>query len=240
MLPILKLDDSAISELVLVVGDPNRLIEVADRLRDVKEIGRNREYHSITGYFNNIKVAAVSHGVGSAGAGACFEELCRGGAKKIIRAGSAGGLQKSVIAGDLVIARAAVREDGLSPKLVPLSYPALATPDLVISLREAAISAGIEYHEGLVLTSDMFYPHDALGSDLPIWQRAGVTAVEMEAATLFVVCSLHNVETAAVLAIDGNPLDQDGGSMENYNPRQESVKTAVASSIEIALSALTA
>jgi len=240
MLPILKLDDSAIPELILVVGDPNRLIEVADRLQDVKEIGRNREYHSITGYFKNKKLAAVSHGVGSAGAGACFEELCRGGAKKIIRAGSAGGLQRSVNAGDLVIARAAVREDGLSPKLVPLSYPALATPDLVISLREAAISAGIEYHEGLVLTSDMFYPHDALGSDLPVWQRAGVTAVEMEAATLFVVCNLHSVETAAVLAIDGNPLDQDGGSMETYNPRQESVKTAVASSIEIALSALTA
>ncbi len=113
MLPILKLDESAIPELILVVGDPSRLIEVADRLRDVEDIGKNREYHSITGYFNNKKLAAVSHGVGSAGAGACFEELCRGGAKKIIRAGSAGGLQQSVVAGDLVIARAAVREDGL-------------------------------------------------------------------------------------------------------------------------------
>ena len=240
MLPILKLDDSAIPELILVVGDPNRLNEVADHLEDTKELGRNREYHSISGYFNGKQLAVFSHGVGSAGAGACFEELCRGGAKKIIRAGSAGGLQKSVNAGDLVIAQAAVREDGLSPKLVPHGYPALATPDLVINLRNAAIAADIKYHEGLVLTSDMFYPHEILGSDLPLWQRAGVTAVEMEAAALFVICSLQGVKTAAVFAIDGNPLEQDDGSMETYNPRQESVTTAVTASIKVALAALSA
>ena len=182
----------------------------------------------------------VSHGVGSAGAGACFEELCRSGAKKIIRAGSAGGLQKFVNAGDLVIAQAAVREDGLSSKLVPPGYPAVATPDLVINLRNAAIDQETKYHEGLVLTSDMFYPHEVLGSDLPVWQRAGVAAVEMEAATLFVICSLHSVKTAAVLAIDGNPLQQDGGSMETYNPRQDSVRTAVTASIKVALTALSA
>ena len=238
MMPILKVDDSAIPELILAVGDPNRLSEIADQLEDVKELGRNREYHSIAGYFNGKQLAAVSHGVGSAGAGACFEELCRGGAKRIIRAGSAGGLQKFVNAGDLVIAQAAVREDGLSPKLVPSGYPALASPDLVINLRNAAIAADINYHEGLILTSDMFYPNDILGSNLPLWQRAGVTAVEMEAATLFVVCSLHGVDAAAVLAIDGNPLEQDSGSMETYNPRRESVRAAVTSSIQLALTVL--
>ncbi len=85
----------------------------------------------------------------------------------------------------------------------------------------------------------MFYPHDTLGSDLPLWQRAGVTAVEMEVATLFVVCSLHNVETAAVLAVDGNPLAQNGGSMDSYNPNQEAVSQAVIASISVALEALT-
>ena len=240
MLPILKLDDSAIPELILVVGDQNRLSEVADHLEDMKVLGKNREYHSISGYFNGKQLAVVSHGVGSAGAGACFEELCRSGAKKIIRAGSAGGLQKFVNAGDLVIAQAAVREDGLSSKLVPPGYPAVATPDLVINLRNAAIDQETKYHEGLVLTSDMFYPHEVLGSDLPVWQRAGVAAVEMEAATLFVICSLHGVKTAAVLAIDGNPLQQDGGSMETYNPRLDSVRSAVTASIKVALTALSA
>jgi uridine phosphorylase len=107
-----------------------------------------------------------------------------------------------------------------------------------MAMRTAAISLGIEFHEGLLLTSDMFYPHDLLGSDLPLWQKAGIKAVEMEVATLFVICGLHGVETGAVVAIDGNPLEQDDGSMETYDPHQEKVKTAVSNCLLIALTAL--
>ncbi|MBO6557382.1 MAG: nucleoside phosphorylase [Pseudomonadales bacterium] len=237
-LPILKTDSDNIPDRVLVVGDPNRLDVVAESLSDVKEVAHNREYRTLRGTYHGQEIGAISHGVGSAGAGACFEEICQSGARRIIRSGSAGGMQDDVTAGDVVIATGAVREDGLSPKLVPLGYPAIATPDLIIAMHNAAASLGIEAHEGLLLTSDMFYPHEVLGSDLPLWQRAGVTAVEMEVATLFVICSLHGVETAAVVAIDGNPLAQDDGSMETYDPHQDSVKKAVADSLQIALTAL--
>ncbi|MEM7097602.1 MAG: nucleoside phosphorylase [Pseudomonadota bacterium] len=237
-LPILNTPAENIPERILVVGDPNRLEVVSKQLENVTQISANREYHSLKGHYQGELIAAVSHGVGSAGAGACFEELCQSGAKRIVRAGSAGGMQSGVVAGHVVIAQAAVREDGLSPKLVPSSYPAFATPDLVSNMRGSANALGATFHEGLVLTSDMFYPHDVLGSDLPLWQRAGVTAVEMEIATLFVVCGLHGVERGAVVAIDGNPLDQDEGSMETYDPRQESVTQAVQQTLTIALDAL--
>jgi len=236
--PILGIDSEHLPDLVLVVGDPERVSTVAKRLDSPETLGRNREYHSMVGHYRDERVAVVSHGVGSAGAGVCFEELCRAGVKRIIRVGSAGGLQANVRAGDVVIARAAVREDGLSPKLVPPSYPAIADPDLILSMRKNASDLGIRSHEGVVLTSDLFYPGEALGSDLPLWHRAGVVAVEMEIATLYVVSALHGVEAAAVVAIDGNPLEQDGGSMESYNPNQEAVREAVQSSIEIGLTAL--
>ena len=61
----------------------------------------------------------------------------------------------------------------------------------------------------------------------------------MEIATLFVVCGLHGVETAAVVAVDGNPLEQDGGSMNTYDPNQANVKKGVQSSIELGLAAVT-
>ena len=60
----------------------------------------------------------------------------------------------------------------------------------------------------------------------------------MEVATLLVICSLHGVETGAVVAIDGNPLATDDGSMETYDPHQDIVKTAVENSLAIALGAL--
>lgn len=237
-LPILNTESETLPEKILVVGDPNRLDVVAESLQNIEQISHNREYCSIRGSFNGQVIGAVSHGVGSAGAGVCFEELCQSGATRIVRAGSAGGMQSNVGAGDLVIAAAAVREEGLSHKLVPPTYPAVATPDVLMAMRTAAISLGIEFHEGLLLTSDMFYPHDLLGSDLPLWQKAGIKAVEMEVATLFVICGLHGVETGAVVAIDGNPLEQDDGSMETYDPHQEKVKTAVSNCLLIALTAL--
>ncbi len=239
-LPILKTSASLIPERLLVVGDPGRVDTVAARLTNFSLVSENREYRVGKGLFNNQEIGVVSHGVGSAGAGACFEELCRSGATKIIRAGSAGGIKESVVAGDLVLATAAVREDGLSPKLVPAAYPAIVSIDILLAMRAAAKTHGIDYHEGIVLTSDMFYPHDILGSDLPLWHRAGVTAVEMECATLFVICSLADVMAGAVLAIDGNPLAQDDGSMETYDPHQKAVKTAVDNALTIALDALIA
>jgi len=237
-LPLLKTESETLPQKILVVGDPKRLDLVAETLKDVEPISQNREYHSIRGSFNGQLIGAVSHGVGSAGAGVCFEELCQSGATRIVRAGSAGGMQANVSAGDLVIASAAVREEGLSHKLVPPTYPAVATPDILIAMRARATDDGLEFHEGLLLTSDMFYPHDLLGSDLPLWQKAGVKAVEMEVATLFVICGLHNVETGAIVAIDGNPLEQDNGSMDTYDPHQEKIKTAVSNSLLIALTAL--
>jgi uridine phosphorylase len=239
-LPILKTNASNIPSRVLVVGDPNRIDVVIESLTDVEEIAQNREYRTVKGKFDGAEIGVISHGVGSAGAGACFEEICQAGASRIVRSGSAGGMQEGIGAGDIVIARGAVREDGLSPKLVPLSYPALVSPEVLLAMRAAAQDLGAEYYEGIVLTSDMFYPHDVLGSDLPLWQRAGVTAVEMEIATLLVVCALHGVEAGAVVAIDGNPLTQDDGSMETYNPNQDSVKNAVANSLQIALRGLIA
>lgn len=237
-LPILNADADAYPERFLVVGDPGRIDRVTPLLSDVEDIAWNREYRSIRGSFDGVDVAVVSHGVGSAGAGACFEEICMAGAARIVRAGSAGGMQSHVGAGDVVIATAAVREDGLSHKLVPATWPATASTDVVVAMRHAADALSTDVHEGIVLTSDMFYPHEILGSDLPLWQRAGVIAVEMEIATLFTVAGLSGVECGAVVAIDGNPLEQDEGSMETYNPRQDSVQRAVEQSLQIALRAL--
>ena len=237
-LPILKVDESQIPERVLVVGDPGRLELVAKELKHTEVIGENREYKTMTGTFEGVDVAIISHGVGSAGAGVCFEEICRSNVKRIIRAGTAGGMQKEIKAGELVIAKGAVREDGLSGNLVPSSFPALASPKIVALMGQEAKKKNRSITEGIVLTSDMFYPHEILGSNLPLWQRAGVKAVEMEVATLFVICELRDVESGAILAIDGNPLEQDEGNMVTYDPHTDIVEKAMRDGVNIALKVL--
>jgi len=42
-------------------------------------------------------------------------------------------------------------------------------------------------HEGVALTNAVFYSNEIMGSNLGLWQKAGVKAVEMECAALFVM-----------------------------------------------------
>jgi uridine phosphorylase len=239
-LPILSMRLHDVPERVLVVGDPARAERVSARLDDARVLSRNREYHAFVGRHHGVEIGVVSHGVGSAGAAVCFEELCRAGTRRLIRAGTCGGLPAEVRDGALVIARAAVRDEGVTPRLVPLGFPAVADPDVVMALRAAATGADETVVEGIVLTSDLFYPHPVLGSDLALWQRTGAVAVEMECAPLFVTASLHGAAAGAILTVDGNPLLADDEDMSGYDPHRDIVVNAVDRMITIALDALIA
>ena len=175
-LPIISVQSSELPEAMVVVGDPGRAERAAQLLDSPRLLGHNREYVSYVGTYRGSTVGVISHGVGAPGAAACFEELFRGGVRRVVRAGTAGGMQPSVT-------------DGVVPK----GFPAVADRGLSSALVEAAGDA----HEGIVLTSAVFYPHQVLGSDLEMWQRAGVVAVEMECAALFVTASLHGAPAAA-------------------------------------------
>lgn len=243
LLPLTRIPVAELAPNVVVVGDPGRARSVGARLDGARELASNREYLSIGGTYRGVPVTVVSHGVGGPGAGVAFEELCRGGARRIVRAGTAGGLQPEVGDGAVVLATAAVREDGLTDLLAPPGFPAVADARLTIALEDAARSAGVRddrLHRGVVLSNAAFYAHDVLGSRLELWQRAGCVAVEMEAAALFVVAALHAVAAAAVLAVDGNPLAADDTAMEGYDPFRDVVRDAVDTVVTIALDAVTA
>jgi len=73
--------------------------------------------------------------------------------------------------------------------------------------------------------------------DYRAMSAARVLAVEMECAALFLVGSLRDVATAAVLVVDGNVL-ATAESMETYQPGQPVVAEGVAVAIRCALAAL--
>jgi uridine phosphorylase len=233
-LPVIGVRAGDLPPAMVVVGDPGRAEHAAAMLDGFEPLGRNREYVSYRGSYLGKEVGVISHGVGAAGALVCFEELCRAGVRRLVRAGTAGGMQDTVTDGDLVVATAAVRAEGVTDDLVPGGFPAAADHRLTARLLEAADGA----REGIVLTSAIFYPHHVLGSDLEMWQRAGVVAVEMEAAALFVVASLHGVSAGAILAIDGNPLASGDEEMSGYDPHRTVVSDAVDRALQAAFTSI--
>ena len=232
--PILRVDPDDLPDRVLVMGDPARAELAAEHLDGARLLGRFREYVTFGGSHKGVDVAVSSHGVGAPGAAITFEELSRAGAKRIIRTGTCGGLKAEVQSGDLVIVTGAIREDGVTNSMVPASFPATASVDVVAALRRACAAAGRKAHEGVVLTHSLFYPGKVLGGDLEFWHKAGAVAVEMECAALFVSGALNSLETGAVLAADGNPLHRE----KVYDPHRTVVYEGVEAMIAIGLDAL--
>ena len=223
---------------MLVVGDPGRAEQASKLLQRAERVGGNREYSTFTGSIKEKRITVASHGVGSAGAGVCFEELVRAGARVIVRAGTCGSLSDSISDGDLIVATGAVRDEGLTPRLVPLGYPAMAHHEIVTTLAGVIAAEQQTAHQGLILTSDLFYPSAALGQDFGPWQRSGVLGVEMELATLFVVASLHGIRAGGLAVVDGNPT-RAADDMSDYDPYRKVVTDATEIMIRIALEALT-
>jgi uridine phosphorylase len=238
-LPITGLPVGQVSPSVIVCGDPARADRIAARLEGGRLISDRREYRAYRGTYRNEAVTVCSHGVGAPGAAVAFEELIAAGARRIMRVGTCGGLQPDIHPGQLIIATAAVQNTGYGRETVPEGFPAVADYDLTHSLRQAAATANPSVRAGIVLSRDNFYAGVAAPAapDYRVMSQAGVLAVEMECAALFLVGSLRGIATAAILAVDGNVLEASE-SVETYRPGRYIVHRAVESAIDLALEGL--
>lgn len=218
----------------IVCGSPERAKWISEFLEGSAPVARNREYHSYCGRFDGADVLALSHGVGAAGAAIAFHELLGAGARAIVRVRTAGGLQDDSAIGDIVVPWAAIRQDGVTPKMVPEGFPAVAAPELAASLAAELAKKNALCRTGLVATSDLFYP-GPLGHDLAPLRDCGALAAEMECSALFVAASLKRAKAAAVLVLDGNPLKWSEGQ---YDPDPQRLRASMEQAIRAALAAL--
>ena len=113
--------------------------------------------------------------------------------------------------GDIFIATGAVRDDGTSKQYIPIEFPAIADFKLVTSLIKASKELNIESKVGICQSKDSFFGEvepermpvaPFLDNKWQAWQKGGVGASEMEAATLFTVAQIRKLKAGAVLAVE--------------------------------------
>jgi uridine phosphorylase len=144
-------------------------------------------------------------------------------------------MQPEVRAGSIVVASAACREEGVTEKMIPLSYPAVADTDVVNALMKSAGEHGIPVQKGMILTQALFYP-GLLESKVKLYAKAGVKAMENEAAGLFVTAALNGVKAGVIVAADAPAFELVGP--EGYEPDQAVVLQAIEDEIRIAFDAI--
>lgn len=193
-----------LAERVLLPGDPGRALLLAQTLLEAPLMfNHHRGLWGYTGTAADGEPMTVqSTGMGGPSAAIVITELAELGARRLLRVGTCGALERSLALGDLVIVEGAIAEDGTSRAL---GAAGRAMPDraLVASLRDEAVDGGhdgaAQVHSGLVVSSDLFY--DAPEGAEERWITAGALAVEMEAATLFALAARRGLEAAALLLV---------------------------------------
>lgn len=195
---------------VLLPGDPGRVAPLAGRLDDARQVAAHREYTTWTGSLDGVPVSVTSSGIGGPSTAIAVEELCTLGAHTVVRVGTCGGMQPGQSRGDLVVAQAAVRDEGTSRQYVPIDWPAVAHLDVIDALGHAARASGYGWHVGVVQSKDSFYG-EMEPARMPVsaeliarweaWTRMGVLASEMECSALFTVAAVRGARAGAVLSI---------------------------------------
>lgn len=240
--------------IVLLPGSDGRAKEIAEHFEDVEERFSPRSHTLYTGTLQHgdctIDVASVCSGMGTPSLDIIVQELFNLGARIFLRVGTAGSLQAPrVRVGDLVIGTGAVRDEGASRNYVPLEYPSIASPELVLAGQNAARRIGFADRTscGLVHSKDSLFAREygvgPMAEEsrryMAILKAAGVVASEMESSHLFVLAMLFSHELAVA---DGDGLQQVlAGSIlgiigdEGPFAPAEQAKLTVADSVKLAI-----
>jgi DeoD family purine-nucleoside phosphorylase len=185
-----------VAERVLLPGDPGRALRLAQLLLDTpKMLNHNRGLWGYTGAAADGEPLTIqATGMGGPSAAIVCEELIALGARRLVRVGTCGALGAGAALGSLVIAEAALPEDGAS-RALGATAPLAADPALLAALCAAGDGAA----SGLVVSADLYYDPDP--ERAARWLAAGALAVEMEAATILAVAARHGAAAACVLTV---------------------------------------
>ncbi|MGI8911727.1 MAG: DeoD-type purine-nucleoside phosphorylase [Rubrobacteraceae bacterium] len=189
------------AESVLLPGDPRRARYIAENFfEDARLVTEERGMLGFTGTYRGKPVSVQTTGMGCPSAAIVTNELIQLGAKNLLRVGTCGGYHRDMQLGDLVVATAAVPQDGTVSSITQgVPYAPAAHFDLVHAAHHTAENAGRRTFMGPIVSSDLFY--DPEEDPAALWNALGVLAVEMEASAIFTIAAMEGVRAGCLLTV---------------------------------------
>jgi 5'-methylthioadenosine phosphorylase/purine-nucleoside phosphorylase len=215
----LRAEPSDYAPAVLVPGDPRRARHIAENFFDpgARCVNEERGMLGFTGTFEGKPISVQSVGMGVASAAIYYTELIQLGAKRIIRVGTAGGLKPGLRMGDTLVAISATPDD-LNMSILTNGEPhaPTATYELVERSVQLIREQGTTVHVGAVVSAGLFY--DPRPGIMQRWRERGHLGVEMEAAVLYTLGAIHQIETVALMTV--SDLLADDSSSERITDEE--------------------
>lgn len=231
--------------IALLSGDPDRSAHIAsEHLTGGRDLARNRGLDSFIGDLpGGAPIVCATSGMGAPSTSIVVNELVQAGIRTIIRIGTSGAIQDGIDTGSVVIASGALTNQGAADDIAPSRFPAVADPFLTVALAEAARTADIPHHVGILASTDTFYEGQErvatsanprllrrLHGLIDEYRGLGILSFEMEAGTLLKMGSVYGFSAAAIVGIIAS-------RNENENPDLTAKDRAVDRAITTAVAA---
>lgn len=214
-----------IAKIVLMPGDPLRAKWIAENfLTDYKLVNQVRGMYCYTGFYNDIRISVMGHGMGIPSIGIYSYELFDFyDVDIIIRIGSAGSYTKNLNVNDVFLVEEAFSESTYGELLNVDLINSCSFPSKEINniIEQTANENGINLKKGRCHSSDVFYGKRPLET---IVEKTKSQCVEMEAFALFINAKILNKKAATILTCSDSLVTGESLSAEL---RQTSFKKMV-------------
>jgi uridine phosphorylase len=186
---------------MLLAYQPDTLIYAVKRYRALRVRGLFGEVYLLQGKARGIAIVG-KFGIGAPAVAVVLEEMAALGVRRCISAGIAGALQSDLVAGAVVLAETAIRDEGTSYHYSPPEVSADASSKLTNHLSQTLSTLSVPHIKGKVWTTDA--PYRETAAEIAHYQQQDVLMVEMEAAAMFIVSTCLGIETACSLVAADN------------------------------------
>jgi DeoD family purine-nucleoside phosphorylase len=228
-----------VAAVALLSGSPARVDQMAGCLDETRKVGDARGYLVCTGTSDGRPVTVATSGVGSPSMAIAVEELAACGARTFIRVGSCASITERLPVGGIMVATAAVCDEGTSRYYAPPNFPPVASLTVVDALVDAASALEVPVELGMTRSTDSFYQGERLTSIVERWRQLGVLTFEMETSCLFTVAATLGLEAASIVCVGSNLLTGDatyqGHGLDAFAAGQQSMlRVAIAAASSLA------
>ncbi len=193
-------------KIAVISGQPQRVQMALEKLKNPMRNFSAFGYTLWTGEYKGKRVTVGHGGMYAPDAALITELLCVGGVEYLIRLGSCGAMTKEIGIGDYVIAKGAIRGDGVTRYYVDDDFVPYADKTLTTKLAETCKK---HTHLGMIWTTDAILRetkeivNDAIAK--------GAIAVDMVTSPFLTIAQLYGKRACALLVVTDNLITGEIG-----------------------------